>query len=199
MKKLFLASLLLLALVSCSTISDEEIIKNGSSLKGREAQEYYASSPVESARIEYNLAYSYLETKDFDKALQIALSSQEKYPEYIRFYTLEAYCMKMMGNREGYINSLIKILDKDPGYIAIHEMLLSAYIEEEEKDKIIECAKSLLMKDHKNELALNALAPYIPFYAELTGYDPSEKELENIMKDMDTRLKPYPEIKRNPQ
>lgn len=183
-------------LSACSTISDEEIISKGANLKGREAQEYYASSPIASAKIEYNLAYSYLETKDFNSALQIALSCQEKYPDYLRFYTLEAYCRKMLDDTLGYQEALKKTLSVDPGYVEVYEMLLSSYVDKEDKENTIAYAKELLKIDHKNETALKALALYYPFYAELTGYDPSEKELKNIMQGIDSILIPTPELKK---
>lgn len=170
----------------------------GAHLKGREAQEYYASSPVESAKIQYNLAYSYLETKDFDKALEITLESQRIYPGYIRFYTLEAYCRKMLNDTEGYQEALKKTLGINPGYIEVYEMLISSYADNEDKENTIAYAKELLRIDHKNETALKALAPYYPFYADLTGYDPSEKKLKNIMQSIDSILTPTPELEKSP-
>lgn len=164
-------------LVSCASekISDVDIIREGYQKKGREAEAVYASFSDDSPRVMYNLAYSFIEDNNINKALEIALNAEEKYPEYIRFYSLEAYCYNKLDNTDKYIAALKKIVAIDKGNIEIRELILDLYIDLELEEETIQEAREILLIDAKNTAALNALSLYIPFFHELTGYQSNER------------------------
>lgn len=164
-------------IVSCASekVSDEDVIRDGYQKKGREAEAVYASYSDDSPRVMYNLAYSLIEENDINKALGIALYAEEKYPGYIRFYSLEAYCYKKLDNTDKYISALKKIIAIDKGNIEVREILLDAYVDLELEEETIKEAREILFIDAKNTAALNALSLYIPFFQELTGYQPNER------------------------
>ncbi len=196
MKILFLVSLIIPILFSCTTTSDNEIIRGGYSKYGLEAQEYYINSDVKSPRVLYNLAYSYLETDDFDSALECATTGQELYPEYLRFYTLEAYCHKRLNDKKSYQETLKNIIDIDPGYIDIWEILISSLVETKDKDNAIKYAKELLQIDPSNKIALNVLSLYITFYRDITGFELNENKIRDILKQQEERLSLSPTLAR---
>lgn|GEM_PF-2728991 len=195
MKKLFWASLLLILIfASCTTsYSDKETIRDGYYLSGTEAVAFYSSSKDKSPRVSYNLAYSFLESGNIERALETAIEAKNEYPLYIRFYLLEAYCYRELGEKERYLNSLNEIISLDYSNKEVRELIIVFYIDEGMDEKAIEEARILLSIDSNNEIALNALSMHIPFFCDLTGYkqDENRKEIiENINKIEIVNLKP---------
>jgi len=183
-------------LVSCKTVSssDKEVIQIGYQKTGIEAQEVYSEYKGKSPRVMYNLAYSYLESDDIDKALATAIEAKKEYPRYIRFYTLEAYCYKIQNNHKDYQRVLKEILEIDSGNKEVIEMLISSLIAQNRKAEVIEYAQRLLAIDSKNTTALNALSLYLPFFQELTGY----KEPKELLNDIINKLDDIDELKLEP-
>lgn len=198
MKRLFLASICCtIFLFSCSTtISDSEIIARAYSLSSQEAQELYLSYGENSPRILYNLAYSYLESGDIEKAIESARDGEELYPDYLRFYKLEAYCHRELDDIDNYIDCLERIIKIDPANVEIMEMLLDIYVDKEVEQEVITTAKAILLVDSDNENALNALSLYIPFYQELTGYTPIKKAVESAIENIEKYLTLTPKLQK---
>ena len=105
MKRQFLLKILILLILlsSCSTLSDEDRVQSDINkaygLEGEEAAELYLEGlqDIESPELYYNLAYSYLEAKEYDKAVETASAALLKYPGRLRFMYLRAFAYKAAG------------------------------------------------------------------------------------------------------
>ena len=132
MKRQFLLKILILLILlsSCSTLSDEErvqsYINKAYGLEGEEAAELYLEGlqDIESPELYYNLAYSYLEAKEYDEAVETASAALLKYPGRLRFMYLRAFAYKAAGKYYSYEKALNTILLFDPGNDEIKDMLL---------------------------------------------------------------------------
>lgn len=181
LKRLFLSSILLILLVSCSTTENiSPILDGGYKLSGMDAVEYYLNSNSDDYRVLYNLAYSYLEAGKYQEALEIAISAEEKYPEYIRFSYLKAYCYKRMNKIDQYIETLSAIYENNPGDSKIAESLISQYLVQKDIENAERVARMLIKQEPKNEIALKALSRNSQFFRDISGYvDKSEELLKN--------------------
>ncbi len=171
---------------SCHTITEEEkaqvYIMEGSRKSGEQATETYlaALEEVETPSIYYNLAYSYLEAGEYDKAAETAEKAEELYPEYLRFSYLKAYAYRAEGRIWSYEKTLRDIIDRDPGNITIRDMLLEHYITTGRKQDAAALAEETLPYDHADGLALRALAGNSAFFASIAPEENEEEKKERI-------------------
>ncbi len=170
MKRLFCISFIILLLSSCATRTAEEIanpfIENGTKLSGDEAAEIYIQGlgEITTPSLYYNLAYSYLESGDYEKAIATAEEAIEIYPEYLRFRYLKAFALKSEMKLYAYETALKDILEYDPGNNTIRNMLLEHYMQIGRKQDAADIAADLILSDPSNENAIRALAYFSPFF-----------------------------------
>ena len=184
MKRQFLLKIfiLLILLSSCSTLSDEErvqsYINKAYGLEGEEAAEVYLEGlqDIESPELYYNLAYSYLEAKEYDKAVETASAALLKYPGRLRFMYLRAFAYKAAGKYYSYEKALNTILLFDPGNDDIRDMFLQHYLDTGRKKEAAALAPSVLERHPDSQNAIKALAYVSPFFkaiaAEETAKEP---------------------------
>lgn len=172
----------MILLSSCSTLSDEErvqsYINKAYGLEGEEAAEVYLEGlqDIESPELYYNLAYSYLEAKEYDKAVETASAALLKYPGRLRFMYLRAFAYKAAGKYYSYEKALNTILLFDPGNDEIRDMLLQHYLDTGRKNEAAALAPSVLERHPDSQNAIKALAYVSPFFkaiaAEETAKEP---------------------------
>ena len=184
MKRQFLLKILILLILlsSCSTLSDEErvqsYINKAYGLEGEEAAELYLEGlqDIKSPELYYNLAYSYLEAKEYDKAVETASAALLKYPGRLRFMYLRAFAYKAAGKYYSYEKALNTILLFDPGNDEIRDMLLQHYLDTGRKKEAAALAPSVLERHPDSQNAIKALAYVSPFFkaiaAEETAKEP---------------------------
>ena len=181
MKRLFFISLLILTLSSCATRSDEEAarpyIEEGTKLSGEEAASVYLRGleEISAPSLYYNLAYSYLEAGEYEKAIKTADEALALYPDYLRFRTLKAFALRSQGKIYSYEKALQEILEYDEGNTTIRELLLEHYLQIGRKNDAAAIAKEVLLSDPENNDALRALAPFSSFFAAIA---PEEETTE---------------------
>ena len=170
MKRLFCISFIILLLSSCATRTAEEIanpfIENGTKLSGDEAAEIYIQGlgEITTPSLYYNLAYSYLESGDYEKAIATAEEAIEIYPEYLRFRYLKAFALKSEMKLYAYETALKDILEYDPGNNTIRNMLLEHYIKTGRKKDAAALAKEAVLWTPENGDVLMALGYESAFF-----------------------------------
>lgn len=200
MKALFLASIFML-LISCSTTDgspDESYLDRGYRLSGEDAASVYLEGieNTPSAELYYNLAYSYLESRDYDKAIECARTASELYPDMIRFDYLILYAYRESGMMYSYEKELERLAGKYPANNTIAEMLLSCY-KGARRVEAIPIARRLLSRSPSNQTAIAALGEFYDFYraisqenaqTEAQPWDTGVKEIYNITNTINDRL-----------
>ncbi len=178
-----MASLLIMLLSSCSTMSEEEIaspfIEEGTRFSGEEAAAVYERGleETDSVSLYYNLAYSYLESGDYDKAIATADKAIEIYPDYLRFRYLKAYAERSCLRFYSYEKTLKEILEYDPGNSTIRELLLEHYMTIGRKADAADVAREIIIRDPENQEAIKALASESSFFLAIAPEDSiSQKE-----------------------
>ena len=201
MKALYLASILLLLLSSCATRAADETegyLERGYRLQGDEAAAVYLEGieAEPSSQLYYNLAYSYLESGDWDKAIETAREASDLYPEMIRFDYLILYAYRESGRMYSYEKELERLARKYPANNDIAEMLLTAY-KGARRPEAIPVARRLLQREPSNQIAIASLAEFYGFYKAISPktentapepWDPGAKEIYNITKTIEDRL-----------
>ena len=183
MKRQFLLKILILLILlsSCSTLSDEErvqsYINKAYGLEGEEAAELYLEGlqDIESPELYYNLAYSYLEAKEYDKAAETASAALLKYPGRLRFMYLRAFAYKAAGKYYSYEKALNTILLFDPGNDEIRDMLLQHYLDTGRKKEAAALAPSVLERHPDSQNAIKALAYVSPFFKAIAAEETAKK------------------------
>ena len=171
MKALSIA-IIILTLASCASTAIEEdgFLEKGYALTGEEAAEIYLEGIEEepSPELWYNLAYSYLEAEDYDKAIDAAEEAKALYPDMIRFDYLILYAYRESGRMYSYEKELERVHSQYPANKDISEMLLKAY-SGARRPESIPIARQLLQRDPSNDAAIRALGEFYPFYAAIAS------------------------------
>ena len=172
MRRPFLLKIIIIIMLitSCHTLTDEEyaqsIINRAYPLEGEEAASVYLEGlkNIQSPELYYNLAYSYLEAGEYDKAIQAASDALLHYPGRLRFMYLRAYAYKAQGRYYTYEKALKTILIYDPGNDDIRNMLLDHYIATGRKKEAAEIAEDVIKRNPTDRKAQSALAYSSPFF-----------------------------------
>ena len=196
MKALSIA-IIILTLASCASTAIEEdgFLEKGYALTGEEAAEIYLEGIEEepSPELWYNLAYSYLEAEDYDKAIDAAEEAKALYPDMIRFDYLILYAYRESGRMYSYEKELERVHSQYPANKDISEMLLKAY-SGARRPESIPIARQLLQRDPSNDAAIRALGEFYPFYAAIASeenrtepepWDKGPREIYNITKTIE--------------
>ena len=180
MKALSIA-IIILTLASCASTAIEEdgFLEKGYALTGEEAAGIYLEGIEEepSPELWYNLAYSYLEAEDYDKAIDAAEEAKALYPDMIRFDYLEIYAYRESGRMYSYEKALEALHERYPVNDTVSEMLLKAYAGAR-REKGIEVARSVLERSPSNATAIRILGEFYPFYKAISTYKPEVSEEE---------------------
>ena len=176
----------IIALASCQSTDEydpaEPYISEGYALTGLEAADAYRRGLDEigdSEELYYNLAYSYLEAGEWDKAAKVADEALMAYPEHLRFMYLKAYAYRSAMKLYSYECALKDILEFDPGNMAIRTMLMEHYVSIGRKEDAAAIAGTIIERDPQNQGALRALAAKSRFFSAIKPDEeekPKEKE-----------------------
>lgn len=170
---------MLLFLISCTTLDTEkEALIKSATLKRDERASYLESfyTSSSSQELSYNYAYYLLESKAYDKAMQVIDNAVLKYPDSIRFLYMKAFILREERKLYSYEKTLLSIIEKDRADTISREALIALYETLCYKDKAIEMALATLDYSIDNKTALNALAHYIGFYRDKFGYTEQSAE-----------------------
>ena len=168
MRRLLIIIATLLLILSCTTPSEiaDEYIREGTRYAGLEAAEIYERglNKGDAFSLYYNLAYSYLEAGDYEKAMATADEALELYPEALRFLYLKAYILREEHRYYSYENTLKEILAFDEGNETIRSTLLAHYNAFGRAKDAEAVAREILRHDPKNQEALRTLSSSSEFF-----------------------------------
>ena len=203
MKALSIAIIMLILTSCASTATEEEgFLEKGYAHTGEEAAMIYLEGIAEapSPELWYNLAYSYLEAKDYDAAVEAANEAKALYPDMIRFDYLELYAYRESGMMHSYEKALEALHERYPANDTVAEMLLRSYAGAR-REKGIAVARALLERNPSNATAIRILGEFYPFYEAISTYSPEISEeqwdvgptpLYDITNVIEDRLLPSP-------
>lgn len=181
MKRLYLISiviLLSLLLFSCQTERDYSSLSVAENKKGLEAAEVYEEflSKNEDEKVRWNYVYSLYEAEEYDGALEEIDKGIALYPDNIRFLYIKSLVYRNTLSLDKEKETLICIENLNPGNIEVRKRLVEIYDALGEKEEAIREAKSILLYDSKNLVALEYLSRDSQFYSLLYSSLKSEEE-----------------------
>ena len=182
MKRLYLISiviLLSLLLFSCQTEKDYSSLSVAENKKGLEAAEVYEEflSKNEDEKVRWNYVYSLYEAEEYDGALEEIDKGIALYPDNIRFLYIKSLVYRNTLSLDKEKETLICIENLNPGNIEVRKKLVEIYDALGEKEEAIREAKSILLYDSKNLVALEYLSRDSQFYSLLySSLKPEEEE-----------------------
>ena len=181
MKRLYLISiviLLSLLLFSCQTEKDYSSLSVAENKKGLEAAEVYEEflSKNEDEKVRWNYVYSLYEAEEYDGALEEIDKGIALYPDNIRFLYIKSLVYRNTLSLDKEKETLICIENLNPGNIEVRKRLVEVYDALGEKEEAIREAKSILLYDSKNLVALEYLSRDSQFYSLLYSSLKSEEE-----------------------
>ena len=181
MKRLYLISiviLLSLLLFSCQTEKDYSSLSVAENKKGLEAAEVYEEflSKNEDEKVRWNYVYSLYEAEEYDGALKEIDKGIALYPDNIRFLYIKSLVYRNTLSLDKEKETLICIESLNPGNIEVRKRLVEIYDALGEKEEAIREAKSILLYDSKNLVALEYLSRDSQFYSLLYSSLKSEEE-----------------------
>ena len=182
MKRLYLISiviLLSLLLFSCQTEKDYSSLSVAENKKGLEAAEVYEEflSKNEDEKVRWNYVYSLYEAEEYDGALEEIDKGIALYPDNIRFLYIKSLVYRNTLSLDKEKETLICIENLNPGNIEVRKRLVEVYDALGEKEEAIREAKSILLYDSKNLVALEYLSRDSQFYSLLySSLKPEEEE-----------------------
>ena len=164
-------------LAGCSSLSIDPYLEEGYQLTGLEAAAVYERGleHSDSEKLYYNLAYSYLEAGEYEKAIETADKALELYPDMLRFRYLKAYAYREARMLASYERELLSILDADPGNNDIRGILAIYYRDMGMDAKAKEMAMEILRRTPSDPEALSVMADYSEFYDSIDKTSDEEK------------------------
>ena len=181
MKRLYLISIVIplsLLLFSCQTEKDYSSLSVAENKKGLEAAEVYEEflSKNEDEKVRWNYVYSLYEAEEYDGALEEIDKGIALYPDNIRFLYIKSLVYRNTLSLDKEKETLICIENLNPGNIEVRKRLVEIYDALGEKEGAIREAKSILLYDSKNLVALEYLSRDSQFYSLLYSSLKSEEE-----------------------
>lgn len=164
-------------LAGCSSLSIDPYLEEGYQLTGLEAAAVYERGleHSDSEKLYYNLAYSYLEAGEYEKAIETADKALELYPDMLRFRYLKAYAYREARMMASYERELLSILDADPGNNDIRGILALYYRDMGMDKKAKDMAMEILRRTPSDPEALSVMADYSEFYDSIDKTSDEEK------------------------
>ena len=164
-------------LAGCSSLSIDPYLEEGYQLTGLEAAAVYERGleHSDSEKLYYNLAYSYLEAGEYEKAIETADEALEIYPDMLRFRYLKAYAYREARMLASYERELLSILDADPGNNDIWGILALYYRDMGMDEKAKDMAMEILRRTPSDPEALSVMADYSEFYDSIDKTSDEEK------------------------
>ena len=164
-------------LAGCSSLSIDPYLEEGYQLTGLEAAAVYERGleHSDSEKLYYNLAYSYLEAGEYEKAIETADEALEIYPDMLRFRYLKAYAYREARMLASYERELLSILDADPGNNDIRGILALYYRNMGMDEKAKDMAMEILRRTPSDPEALSVMADYSEFYDSIDKTSDEEK------------------------
>ena len=164
-------------LAGCSSMNIDPYLKEGYQLTGLEAAAVYERGleHSDSEKLYYNLAYSYLEAGEYEKAIETTDEALEIYPDMLRFRYLKAYAYREARMMASYERELLSILDADPGNNDIRGILALYYRDMGMDAKAKDMAMEILRRTPSDPEALSVMADYSEFYDSIDKKSDEEK------------------------
>ena len=164
-------------LAGCSSLSIDPYLEEGYQLTGLEAAAVYERGleHSDSEKLYYNLAYSYLEAGEYEKAIGTADKALELYPDMLRFRYLKAYAYREARMLASYERELLSILDADSGNNDIRGILALYYRDMGMDKKAKDMAMEILRRTPSDPEALSVMADYSEFYDSIDKTSDEEK------------------------
>ena len=164
-------------LAGCSSLSIDPYLEEGYQLTGLEAAAVYERGleHSDSEKLYYNLAYSYLEAGEYEKAIGTADKALELYPDMLRFRYLKAYAYREARMLASYERELLSILDADSGNNDIRGILALYYRDMGMDKKAKDMAMEILRRTPSDPEALSVMADYSEFYDSIDNTADEEK------------------------
>ena len=193
MKRLYLISiviLLSLLLFSCQTEKDYSSLSVAENKKGLEAAEVYEEflSKNEDEKVRWNYVYSLYEAEEYDVALEEIDKGIALYPDNIRFLYIKSLVYRNTLSLDKEKETLICIESLNPGNIEVRKRLVEVYDTLGEKEEAIREAKSILLYDSKDLVALEYLSRDSQFYSLLYSSLKPEEEEENVASEEEASI-----------
>ena len=167
-----------LLLFSCQTEKDYSSLSVAKNKKGLEAAEVYEEflSKNEDEKVRWNYVYSLYEAEEYDGALEEIDKGIALYPDNIRFLYIKSLVYRNTLSLDKEKETLICIESLNPGNIEVRKRLVEIYDAVGEKEEAIREAKSILLYDSKDLVALEYLSRDSQFYSLLYSSLKSEEE-----------------------
>ena len=165
--------------MSCQTEKDYSSLSVAENKKGLEAAEVYEEflSKNEDEKVRWNYVYSLYEAEEYDGALEEIDKGIALYPDNIRFLYIKSLVYRNTLSLDKEKETLISIESLNPGNIEVRKRLVEVYDALGEKEEAIREAKSILLYDSKNLVALEYLSRDSQFYSLLySSLKPEEEE-----------------------
>ena len=161
--------------------------------KGLEAAEVYEEflSKNEDEKVRWNYVYSLYEAEEYDGALEEIDKGINLYPDNIRFLYIKSLVYRNTLSLDKEKETLICIESLNPGNIEVRKRLVEVYDALGEKEEAIREAKSILLYDSKNLVALEYLSRDSQFYSLL--YSSLKPEEEAAIPNEEENLEPREE------
>lgn len=181
-------------LFSCQTEKDYSSLSVAENKKGLEAAKVYEEflSKNEDEKVRWNYVYSLYEAEEYDGALEEIDKGIALYPDNIRFLYIKSLVYRNTLSLDKEKETLISIESLNPGNIEVRKRLVEIYDALGEKEEAIREAKSILLYDSKNLVALEYLSRDSQFYSLLYSSLKSEEE-EAAIPNEEENLEPREE------
>ena len=156
--------------------------------KGLEAAEVYEEflSKNEDEKVRWNYVYSLYEAEEYDGALEEIDKGIALYPDNIRFLYIKSLVYRNTLSLDKEKETLICIENLNPGNIEVRKRLVEVYDALGEKEEAIREAKSILLYDSKDLVALEYLSRDSQFYSLL--YSSLKPEEENAASEEEAAI-----------
>ncbi len=173
MKRLFLVSLSLLLLFSCSSVKVVEDSDTASSLYYKNALE-----SKESTENRYNYVYYLYMEGDYENCITQCDYALTMYSGYTRFLKLRALCERTTGDKEKYLLSLNEILDYEPHDEELRDLYTDALLESGKTEDAALFAEETIIYYPENKKAISILAGESSFYSFLNSLNEEASKAE---------------------
>ena len=174
MKRLFLASIIILLLVSCASF---RVVSDSNDTATSIYYEVLLESE-ESVENRYNFIYYLYSEDSLERVITEAEKALSIYPDYTRFLKIEALAYRELDNKEEYSKTLKRVIEKEPYDEELRDLYLDSLLALEDKETALTFSKETIILFPENEKAISVLAENSDFYTYLDSINKEKEEKE---------------------
>lgn len=174
MKRLFLASIIILLLVSCASV---RVVSDSNDTATSIYYEVLLESE-ESVENRYNFIYYLYSEDSLERVVTEAEKALSIYPDYTRFLKIEALAYRELENKEEYSKTLKRVIEKEPYDEELRDLYLDSLLALEDKETALTFSKETIILFPENEKAISVLAENSDFYTYLDSINKEKEEKE---------------------